>query len=414
MLHRSLWATVVFVLLLPNFSPAQANDTEAELGIGGLVLRRSANIEMRSEDLYLSMDEVRVRYRFYNKSANDVRTIVAFPMPDIPSPSSEGDDDGDLEFRYVRDAEEELKFSTNVDGVRVKTQVERKAIANGVDRTNVLKRLGISLDPWVAKELLHKLPKPAQDELLQHGLVHYLSNDGESDSPETWISPNWTLKISYFWQQVFPARTQLVIDHRYRPVVGNTVALSSVEALRASPREYRSTYCIDDELLGSLEHGQTYINRWLSYILTTGANWSGPIGAYRLVVDKGTPDNFVSFCGSGVKKIGPTQFEKEANNFVPKKDLEILFLIPAGSSQEPDATLLEPDALASNSCADLWHQRNSIFKPAGYCFKTARAIKAFGNAGCLYDRQDDLPLSEIDRQNIRLIQRVEKSKRCRR
>jgi len=36
-------------------------------------------------------------------------------------------------------------------------------------------------------------------------------------------------------------------------------------------------------------------------------------------------------------------------------------------------------------CDQLWFGRNSIFKVAGYCFKTPRAIAAFGNAGCLSD-----------------------------
>jgi len=83
-------------------------------------------------------------------------------------------------------------------------------------------------------------------------------------------------------------------------------------------------------------------------------------------------------------------------------------------AQEIDTNRLEPDDLASSNCADLWYRRNSIFKEAGYCFKTRRAIKAFGNAGCLYYRQDDVPLLETDRQNINLIQRSEKSKRCQR
>ncbi len=45
------WPTFVFLLLLANSSPTEANDSEAELGIGGLVLRKSPHIEMKSEVL---------------------------------------------------------------------------------------------------------------------------------------------------------------------------------------------------------------------------------------------------------------------------------------------------------------------------------------------------------------------------
>ena len=54
-------------------------------------------------------------------------------------------------------------------------------------------------------------------------------------------------------------------------------------------------YCIDGAFLGALERMRTQTetglatitDTWLSYILTTGANWRSPIRDFRLVVDKG-------------------------------------------------------------------------------------------------------------------------------
>jgi hypothetical protein len=66
----------------------------------------------------------------------------------------------------------------------------------------------------------------------------------------------------------------------------------------------------------------------IDYILTTANNWSGPIGVFRLVVDKGTPDSFISFCGTDIRKIGPTQFEMTATDFVPEQDLAIVIVRP--------------------------------------------------------------------------------------
>ena len=70
----------------------------------------------------------------------------------------------------------------------------------------------------------------------------------------------------------------------------------------------------------------------LRYILTTGGNWRSPIGDFRLVVDKGAPGNLVSFCGEGVRKISPTQFEMRRKNCIPDRDLRILIVRarPAG------------------------------------------------------------------------------------
>jgi len=64
------------------------------------------------------------------------------------------------------------------------------------------------------------------------------------------------------------------------------------------------------------------------------------------------------------------------------------------------------------TCDQLWLGRNSIFKEAGYCFKTPRAIAAFGNAGCLYDDIAAVRLS-VENENLSAaIQRAEQANAC--
>ena len=67
----------------------------------------------------------------------------------------------------------------------------------------------------------------------------------------------------------------------------------------------------------------------------------------------------------------------------------------------------------AQSCGQLWYERNAIYKSAGYCFKTQRAISAFGNAGCMYDSEYALPLSPGDRAQIASIVRMERELGCR-
>ena len=64
------------------------------------------------------------------------------------------------------------------------------------------------------------------------------------------------------------------------------------------------------------------------------------------------------------------------------------------------------------SCQDLWVARNQIFKDAGYCFKTSRATRFFGNAGCQFDSESRVPLSRGDRTEIDRIKRIENDKGC--
>jgi hypothetical protein len=66
----------------------------------------------------------------------------------------------------------------------------------------------------------------------------------------------------------------------------------------------------------------------------------------------------------------------------------------------------------SLNCSRLWYERNSIFKEAGYCFHTQRGIRAFGNAGCSYDDERDVPLSDHARNVINMIRQAENEKGC--
>lgn len=65
-----------------------------------------------------------------------------------------------------------------------------------------------------------------------------------------------------------------------------------------------------------------------------------------------------------------------------------------------------------DTCFRLWVQRNSVFKANGYCFKTAQAIRYFGNAGCRYDDEAAVPLTPYDRAVIANIQAREQALGC--
>src|SRR5437660_1278291 len=76
---------------------------------------------------------------------------------------------------------------------------------------------------------------------------------------EKHLRARWTLKTTYHWEQTFPAGREIVIEHRYKPSVGG-----SVETSLASPgsgkeswfADYRRKYCLDQELLSSLERAR--------------------------------------------------------------------------------------------------------------------------------------------------------------
>jgi hypothetical protein len=303
-------------------APAIANDSTAEHAAGGLVLTRSADIDMVSEDLFVSADEVRVRYVFRNRSGRDIRTTVAFPMPhrDLA-------EEREMDVAYPAD------FATRVDGAAVTMAVERKALLRGYDRTAFL--AGFGLAPDADGEALDRLPPAAKRRLLEAGLAEADEYDA-GRGLERHLAPMWTVKETWFREQVFPAGRDLLVEHRYVPGTGGSVDSPLViPGFRASPEGRRmiARYCLDSSFLAGLDgiarQGRATPERRLGYILATGANWASPIGDFRLVIDKGAPGNLVSFCGTGVRKISPTRFEIRRKNWRPDRDLHILIVTPA-------------------------------------------------------------------------------------
>lgn len=318
----SLRVILTLILAVLVCAPARANDSTAALATGGLVFVRNPDIEMRSEHLFISAAEIRVRYRFFNNATHDVTTLVAFPMPEIQG--DETLDSGNVAIPRD-DPQNILGFSTLADGHPVITRVEQTVRANSIDRTDLLRGLGIPLAPHLESttEALNRLPALAREQLLKLGLIEI----DESLTPQP-VRPRWALQTTHYWEQTFPAGREFVIEHHYKPSVGTSQWPEAVTA------ETRTRYCIDQDLLRTLERAQRASPRdfapfslqHIEYILKTGANWAGPIGDFRLVVDKGDARNLVSFCGDGVKKIGPTQFEMRESDFIPNRNLHVLIL----------------------------------------------------------------------------------------
>jgi hypothetical protein len=324
MLKRAL-ATAAAVAAIAG--TAAANDSTAEMTAGGLVLKNSRNIDMLEEDLFLSADEIRVNYVFRNQGRADERVIVAFPMPDR-NLSQEGEGD----VAYVRD------FVTTVEGQPVGTQVERKAMLGNVDHTALLTRLGMPIAP--PTDFVEGRPDPVYSafQRLNAADKQRLTRLNLVEQEGDWFRPLWTVKETFYWTQTFPAGRDLRIQHRYRPGTGGSVdALLAVPGIRNDPEARRMIrdYCVDSAFLAGAdrlrrEAGENAMPSELrfGYILTTGGNWRSPIRNFRLVVDKGDPRNIVSFCGTGVRRISPTQFEMRRTNWRPDYDLKVLIIRP--------------------------------------------------------------------------------------
>jgi hypothetical protein len=333
---RSLASVAAGFVMAGLGAGALANDSSAGLAAGGLVLTKTDAIQMRTENLSISAKLVHVHYVFANTSGHDVTLLVAFPLPDI---TIEGPDDNIT--IPTQSPTNFLAFTTVADGHPVNAQVEQKALKNGVDETAFLRGLKIPLAPQLQStdDALTRLPLDTQKKLVAMGLA--IDNDFDAGKGmEHHLSASWTLKTTYFWRQTFPANRTVVVDHKYQPSVGESAGTGWSDPSYVSEPDYatgRALYCIDNDFLATARarharaqagKGGDYSEQRIAYVLTTGANWKAPIGDFTMTIDKGAAANLVSFCGDGVKKIGPTRFQVHHTSFAPTKDVAILILIP--------------------------------------------------------------------------------------
>jgi len=243
--------------------------------MGGLVLLQREDITMVSQEVYISAAAIEVNYIFLNRTKQDITTAVTFPLPT-------------RQASYLSDA----------------------SLAESGDLIEESDSAG-QIETWVGSEKINPV-------FQAEAVSAYGGGYGKRA-----IRPGWS------WLQTFPAGEQVFVRHRYKPRISSGAALPAVGLLGIADE----TYCPDAGFRASVYYMATHEKLNLagyddiSYLLTNGKNWAGGvIRNFRLVVDKGSPDALVTFCGPNIKKISPTKFEMRATNFRPRRDIHVLIL----------------------------------------------------------------------------------------
>ncbi|NPD15551.1 DUF4424 family protein [Xinfangfangia sp. D13-10-4-6] len=330
---------------------AFANDGFGGLTATGLQFSVTDSVSMVKEDLRISPDRISVDYVFRNITAEDVTGEVIFPLPPIEmEPAWIG-------MLNLPDPvpEDVVGFSATVDGKSVPVSIDRIAVlaepwdedaplslqyqSPGRDVTADLKALGIPLgfdfDAMVAA--LRDLDPAQRARAVEAGLAYWQ----DINQPDSEVWPAWSVVLRYHWTQTFPAGAEVKISHDYANLPPASVFAWSTPENLGYHDELIKAYCIDAgtsaAITKSLSHNgkkkpdEAYGSAWyISYVLRTANSWAGPIGEFRLTLDKGEAENVISLCADGVKKTGPTTFTIERSNYTPDKDLEILLVVPNG------------------------------------------------------------------------------------
>lgn len=310
--------TLVATLALLFAAPVLANDGIAALSAGGIVFGKTDAVAMKKEVLSVSADLIKVDYEFLNESGNDVEETIFFPLPEYAagyhgSPTYYG---------------QPQQFTVEVDGKRKPYDTTFVARLADKDVTARLRQLGLT-DQQIAYFPSHTpfdkpvapLSEAQRAILLKEGLLAQLYD-------EEWV-PAWTVKVSYLWQQKFPAGKIVRVRHQYAPFV----AAGSAATYLGNDAEFEKKYCSDQAFQKSWQRlsaraGENGVVNavGVSYILTTGNTWKNGIEDFTLNLIKGKPDELISLCFPGTfSKINPTTLQVKLRNFRPQQDLDVYF-----------------------------------------------------------------------------------------
>ena len=327
--------------------PALANDGFGGLSATGLTFDQTDAVEMAEENLFIGIDKVSVDYVFRNATDHDVTGEVIFPLPPVAVWASW---ESSMNLPEDMNNPDIVGFTATVDGQPVQVTIDKVAVMEepweegrplaeqydtpGRDVTAELERFGLpmTLNVETIRAQLMALSDEDKAAIKASGIADFWEGDPSMDMPPEAYGL-WSIVTRYHWTQTFPAGAEVRISHSYtnRPP-GGLFYWSN------PPEEYQTylvdQYCIDDGTSAAIaaalksptneDFGDYGIAYNIAYVLRTANSWAGPIGKFKLTLDKGDPKNVISLCADGVKKTGPTTFVVEKENYTPTKDLEIL------------------------------------------------------------------------------------------
>lgn len=299
----------------PSPAPLVSSATSyRELAGGGLQIVTDPAVVLERREIKLSLHEVSASYFLRNTDRRQRRLLVTFTLPEIDTGAI-----GDQEVALVSKDPRNFVDAVFRAGDQVLTpEFEQRALAHGLDVTQYLTDARLSLfplDPNVV-ERASKLSPDARSKLAERGIVRI--DDGRAE-------PNWTLRTTAHWLQVFPEGASVVLTVTYKPLIGATRYSAELgERLRKS-------YCLTDEAEDLLRRKRDAVGigsriEWITYGMSSDGSWGPPTGPVRVMIEKPDLTTAVATCRGPFRAMGPTTVEWNEQNPALDEDWGVLLI----------------------------------------------------------------------------------------
>ena len=305
--------------------PAAAEDAGRGIGYAatGPVFDLPAGISVARQDVHISLDSVRLTYVFKTSRRGNVH--FSFALPEMPVDA--GEDIATLDKNseaagLAADTQPAnyLHLSVSVNGGKLTLGGHGRALLNGKDVTRQLRDAGVPLLSGPDGAAWRHLRPDARTKLEANGLM---ALDAAA----------WTYQAEFAWDTVLePGETRVEVSYATLAKYWSDITVDHFPEIAPGGSATRA-FCIDDALR------RAFFRKPFSYDIYTVTNlaassngWHGPVGHYRLVVDKGAATNLVAFCPPAARKISPTTFEWTATNYTPGGQTGVLFFVAPESA----------------------------------------------------------------------------------
>jgi Domain of unknown function (DUF4424) len=288
-------------------------DVNSEIAVGGLIFAPNINLTIEQQDVTVAAELVQVTYVISNSARADQTILVAFPLADIDpgvSPETQAEFSVTNPINY-------LDAVIAVDGRRPTITIEQRAVAVGLDVTRAITDADLPLFPLSADlgQRISDLDPAVRADLIERGVLK-LGDDQ--------LLPAWTLKTTAHWRQSFPAGQTLALSLAYKPVAGRNAFTSG------TLQPLKKAVCVDpnqeQSILRLASEGAPLTMVVVTYAAHPGAEALGPVGRFRLIVERSAPKAVVATCRQGLSRSGPTTHDWTALNYPVDEEIRVMFV----------------------------------------------------------------------------------------
>jgi hypothetical protein len=284
--------------------------------VPGLSIASHQNLTIEAIDIVVNVNSVTYKYRLGNTGTAELTLAASVSLPSLKRSSNENET-----YRISNNnVENPISLSIKADEKPVSAKVIAQAFALDVERTAEIKAANLPLIPF-GPEVDKALKGLAPDALARLTQLGIISPPDEQDSPR---NADWTLNVTYAWEQVLPADKTTTIAVTFSPISGSFELNANTAGTLDDLKE---DACLAEQVSKTLKakvaKSPTPVTE-IAISIVNPARWL-PSPSPTISVQKPKPDTVVALCASNVKTY-PSQVTAKVPDDEDSEELRILLI----------------------------------------------------------------------------------------